>query len=54
VYSTAFNIIGIRAYNLSTGPELPGEGPADDSALAELAANIRRHTADGDAATPSQ
>jgi hypothetical protein len=28
-------------FNLSTSPELPGEGPADDDALVELAAQLR-------------
>jgi hypothetical protein len=32
--------------NLSTGTELPGEGPADDEALAQLAGTIRQHLAD--------
>ncbi|GAA1438417.1 hypothetical protein [Leifsonia poae] len=41
VYLTAINFIGLRAYNLSTGPELPGEGPGDEDALVELAARIR-------------
>jgi hypothetical protein len=33
---------GLRAFNLSTGPELPGEGPADDDALVQLMARIRQ------------
>ncbi|HEX8861664.1 MAG TPA: hypothetical protein VGC06_21710 [Actinomycetes bacterium] len=37
---------GLRAFNLSTGPELPGEGPADDDALVQLMATIRQHLAD--------
>src|SRR5215218_3478102 len=37
VFYTALNLLGIRALNVSTTAELPGEGPADDDALAELA-----------------
>jgi len=33
VFYTAINVIGIRAFNLGTGVEAPGEGPADDDAL---------------------
>jgi hypothetical protein len=33
---------GLRFFNLSTGPELPGEGPADDDALVQLMARIRQ------------
>jgi hypothetical protein len=45
LYFSALNLFGLRAFNLSTGTELPGEGPADDDALAQLAARIRRHAA---------
>ena len=41
VFYTAINVIGIRAFNLSTSQELPGEGNADDDALSELAAEAR-------------
>lgn len=41
VFYTALNLFGIRAVNISTTPELPGEGPADDDALVELAARAR-------------
>jgi len=49
VFYTALNLFGIRAVNVSTTPELPGEGPADDDALAELAARGREEltTPDG-------
>jgi len=33
-------------FNLSSGPELPGEGPADDDALVQFMATIRQHLAD--------
>ena len=38
--TTMVGIFG-RAFNLSSSPELPGEGPADDDALVELAAAMR-------------
>ena len=41
VFYTALNLFGIRALNVSSTPELPGEGPADDDALADLAARVR-------------
>jgi len=42
LYFTAINVIGLRAFNLTTAQELPGEGPADDDALAQLAAKMRQ------------
>jgi hypothetical protein len=41
VFYTALNLLGIRAVSVSTNPELPGEGPADDETLADLAARAR-------------
>jgi hypothetical protein len=41
VFYTALNLLGIRAVNVSTTPELPGEGPADDDVLADLAMRAR-------------
>jgi hypothetical protein len=38
--TTMSGIFG-KAFNLSSSPELPGEGPADDDALADLAAALR-------------
>jgi len=40
IFYTAFNLIG-SAFNLSTTAELPGEGPADDDVLRELATQLR-------------
>jgi hypothetical protein len=40
VFFTALNLLTIRAFNVSTGAELPDEGPADD-ALVALAAQLR-------------
>jgi hypothetical protein len=45
VFYTALNLLGLRAFNLSTTAELPGEGPADD-ALTQLAAQLRAQLAD--------
>jgi hypothetical protein len=42
VFLTSINLFGLRAFNLSTGPELPGEGPGDDDALVQFAADLRR------------
>jgi hypothetical protein len=45
--SINFDLLGIQALTLSTSAELPGEGPADDDALAQLMATIRqRHLPD--------
>jgi|1186.fasta_scaffold572735_2 hypothetical protein len=41
VFYTAMSLLGIRAFNLTTTDELPGEGSADDDALAALAAGAR-------------
>jgi hypothetical protein len=49
LFFSALNLFGLRAFNLSTSTELPGEGPADDDALAQLAARIRQHAADSQA-----
>jgi hypothetical protein len=38
--TTMQGIFGL-VFNLSTSPELPGEGPGDDDALAQLAAQLR-------------
>jgi hypothetical protein len=54
LFFTALNLFGLRAFSLSTGTELPGEGPADDDALAQLAARARRHVADSEAPGPDQ
>jgi hypothetical protein len=43
VFYTAINFIGLRAFNLTTGPEAPGEGPVDDPLLARFAAGVRAH-----------
>jgi hypothetical protein len=43
VFYTALNVIGLRAFNLGSGAEAPGEGPADDGALARFAAQVREH-----------
>jgi hypothetical protein len=45
LFVSSINLVGIRAFNLSTGSELPGEGPADDDALVQLMASIRQHVA---------
>jgi hypothetical protein len=45
VFFTAFDLFG-GAFNLSTTAELPGEGPADDDALTQIAARVRAQLAD--------
>ena len=45
VFYTALSLLGIRAFNISTTAELPGEGPADDDALADLVARARSEAA---------
>jgi hypothetical protein len=45
LFFTAFNLFG-RVFNLSTTEELPGEGPADDDALNQVAARIRAQSGD--------
>ena len=42
LFFTSIILVGIRAFNLSTGTELPGEGPADDDALVQLMATMRQ------------
>jgi hypothetical protein len=49
LFFSALNLFGLRAFSLSTGTELPGEGPADDDALAQVADRIRQHAADSQA-----
>lgn len=49
LFFTALNLFGLRAFSLSTGTELPGEGPADDDTLAQFAARVRQHVADSEA-----
>jgi hypothetical protein len=48
LFFTAFNLFG-RVFNLSTTEELPGEGPADDDALNQVAARIRAQSGDAPA-----
>ena len=50
LYFSALNLFGLRAFNLYTGTEQPGEGPADDDALVQLMARIRHHAADSEGA----
>jgi hypothetical protein len=38
--TTMRGVFGL-VFNLTTSPELPGEGPADDGALVELASRLR-------------
>ena len=45
LFFTSSFIVG-PVFNLSTSAELPGEGPADDDALAQLMATMRQHLAD--------
>jgi hypothetical protein len=45
LFFTSSFIVG-PVLNLSTSAELPGEGPADDDALAQLMATVRQHLAD--------
>jgi hypothetical protein len=45
LFFTSSFIVG-PVLNLSTSAELPGEGPADDDALAQLMATMRQHLAD--------
>jgi hypothetical protein len=42
----------LSTFILSTGSELPGEGPADDEALVQLVASIRQHLADSEPGSP--
>jgi hypothetical protein len=41
LFFTALNLFGLRAFSLSTDPEPPGEGPADDDALVQFMAQVR-------------
>lgn len=45
LFLTSINLLGMRAVNLATGAELPGEGPADDDALVQFMARVRQHLA---------
>ena len=45
LFFTSLSLLGLRAFNLSTGSELPGEGPADDDALVEFMTQVRREFA---------
>jgi hypothetical protein len=45
LFFTSSFIVG-PVFTLSTSAELPGEGAADDDALAQLAATMRQHLAD--------
>jgi hypothetical protein len=54
LFLTSINLIGLRAFNLSTGTEFPGEGPADDEALVWLVATIRQHLADTGSPVPPE
>ena len=40
-FLTVISLLGIRAFNLTTGAEPPGEGPADDEALVGFMADVR-------------
>jgi hypothetical protein len=54
LFFTSINLLGLRAFNLSTGAELPGEGPADDEALVQVMATIRQHLADSERPVPPE
>ena len=53
LFFTSSFIIG-PVLNLSTGTELPGEGPADDQALVQLMAGTRQHLADSESPVPPE
>jgi hypothetical protein len=40
-FLTVISLLGIRAFNLTTGSEPPGEGPADDEALVRFMSDVR-------------
>ena len=44
LFLTAFTLLGIRAFNLSSGQEPVGEGPADDDALVQFMQRYRANT----------
>ncbi len=44
LFVTAFSLLGIRAFNLSSDQEPVGEGPADDDALVQLMRRYRANT----------
>ncbi len=54
LFFTSINLAGIRAFNLSTSAELPGEGPADDDALVQLMVTLRQHLADSESPAPPE
>jgi hypothetical protein len=52
VFYTAIEFIGLRAFNLTTDVEPPGEGPADGDALAQFMARVRQHLAESEFRLP--
>ena len=40
-FLTVISFLGIRAFNLTTGAEPPGEGPADDEAMVRFMSDVR-------------
>ena len=52
LFFTSLNLFGIRAFNLTSGSELPGEGPADDDALVQLVAQMKESEDPQDSASP--
>jgi hypothetical protein len=52
LFFTSLNLFGIRAFNLTSGSELPGEGPADDEALVQLVAQMKESEDPQDSASP--
>jgi hypothetical protein len=52
LFFTSLNLFGIRAFDLTSGSELPGEGPADDEALAQLVAQMKEAEDPQDSASP--
>ena len=42
VYVVCIDLLGLRAFSLSSGTEVPGEGPADPPALADFMARVRQ------------
>lgn len=54
LFYTAINLLGIRAFSLTTGAEPPGEGPVDDEAMAEFMVGVRRAEHDAGAVGSSR
>jgi hypothetical protein len=52
LFFTSLNLFGIRAFDLTSGSELPGEGPADDDALVQLVAQMKDAEDSQDSASP--